>query len=108
MMLLRVFSKDGVHVEVEVSKFEAASSVGKFEIIEGHAPFVSDILPCYVGYEFSGKKSGFYTTGGLLEFDGKELNLWVADYLNKEGFEKAIDSLSKELQPIARSWLEEN
>ena len=107
-MKLKVFGKDGVYLEIEIDKFEAASSVGKYEVLKNHAPFVADVVPCKVSYEVKGKKMDFYTAGGLVKFDGENLDMWVVGfYQTKEEFEKIIPDLNKELQPIARAVLEE-
>ena len=107
-MKLKVFGKDGVYLEIDVKKFEAASSSGKYEIMKGHAPFVADVVPCVVKYEFDEKVGRFFTTAGVVEYDGENINMWVVDYITDiDEFERALEKVADEWKPIARAVLEE-
>ena len=78
MMQLRIVSPEKVVYDGEVQQVIVPGSVGRFEILTGHAPIISSLDEGIVEFATSdGEKTQFNIHGGFVEVKKNNVSLCV-------------------------------
>ena len=76
---LTVIARAPFHIYYEgpAQTVSATNSVGKFDILPGHADFFSVMMPCEVTIETESKTVNFQISGGIVGVRDDEVMLFV-------------------------------
>ena len=84
MLQLKIVSPERVEFEGEVDRVVVPGTLGRFEVLTGHAPIISSLETGHVEFFINGQSSVLPIAGGLVEVQKDKVSLCVELSENKE------------------------
>lgn len=77
MLVLKIISPEKILFQGEVENVLVPGEMGKFEILNNHAPIISTLVEGRVVYTINDEKKTIMVKGGFVEVKRNEVNLCV-------------------------------
>ena len=72
---LRIVTPEGVAFDGEVESVSVPGESGAFEVLQGHAPLISSLVPGRVSYKSASGAGGIDISGGFAEVRKNEVSV---------------------------------